>query len=199
MTRENIIDAAIRLFLKDGVSRTTLEKIATEAGYTRGAVYHHFENKAKLLHELHVLIKPPAEELMSSIDNSVGDDPLTVLRNDIADSLSGMMADPHNRDIHAIFLHNCEFVDRINPMVESECRNADCIREMFMAHLGKAVAEGKMRKDVCVETAANALLCFCYGMISLTTRHVLTGDEPPLKDYGKALDIFLDGLRVKAP
>ena len=44
-TREDILNAAIDMFYKDGVSKTTLNGIATHAGVTRGAIYWHFKNK----------------------------------------------------------------------------------------------------------------------------------------------------------
>ena len=44
-TREQIIDAAERVFHKKGVSRSSLSDIAEEAGVTRGAIYWHFKNK----------------------------------------------------------------------------------------------------------------------------------------------------------
>ncbi|MER1691841.1 TetR family transcriptional regulator, partial [Proteus mirabilis] len=37
-TRQQIIDAALRLFTVQGVSATSLSDIATEAGVTRGAI-----------------------------------------------------------------------------------------------------------------------------------------------------------------
>ncbi len=44
LTRKRIVDAARAVFLKRGVSKATLEHIASEASVTRGAVYWHFEN-----------------------------------------------------------------------------------------------------------------------------------------------------------
>ena len=47
-TRTAILTAAELLFLKKGVSHTSLEQIARQAGVTRGAVYWHFQNKAQI-------------------------------------------------------------------------------------------------------------------------------------------------------
>ena len=47
-TRDSILDAAEKLFVEQGVSRTTLQHIATEAGVTRGAIYWHFDDKSAL-------------------------------------------------------------------------------------------------------------------------------------------------------
>jgi AcrR family transcriptional regulator len=48
LTRSEILQAAERLFYRDGYYGTTLEAIAEDAGYTKGAVYSAFESKADL-------------------------------------------------------------------------------------------------------------------------------------------------------
>ncbi|MBE3558318.1 MAG: TetR/AcrR family transcriptional regulator [Ktedonobacteraceae bacterium] len=43
--REQIIDAALRVFARKGFARSTNKDIAREAGITPGLIYHYFENK----------------------------------------------------------------------------------------------------------------------------------------------------------
>lgn len=47
-TRARIIEAATRLFLRDGFRGTSLEQVADEAGFTIGAVYSNFEGKTAM-------------------------------------------------------------------------------------------------------------------------------------------------------
>ena len=47
-TRRELLDAAQRLFFSDGYHGTTLDDIADEAGYTKGAVYSTFKSKGGL-------------------------------------------------------------------------------------------------------------------------------------------------------
>jgi AcrR family transcriptional regulator len=47
-TREELIDAAERLFIRDGFHATSVDAVADEAGYTRGAVYSNFDSKEGL-------------------------------------------------------------------------------------------------------------------------------------------------------
>ena len=48
-TIEKIVQAARRLFARKGYANASLEEIATLAGFTKGAVYHFFRSKEKLL------------------------------------------------------------------------------------------------------------------------------------------------------
>jgi len=47
-TRSAILDAALMLFAERGFAAAQLEEIATRASVTRGALYHHFDDKSEL-------------------------------------------------------------------------------------------------------------------------------------------------------
>ena len=51
-TREHLLEAARTMFVKKGLAATSVEDIAAEAGYTRGAFYSNFDGKPDLLLEL---------------------------------------------------------------------------------------------------------------------------------------------------
>jgi AcrR family transcriptional regulator len=50
--RERLLVAAARLFSTGGVHTTTLDEVAREAGFSKGAVYSNFSSKADLVVEL---------------------------------------------------------------------------------------------------------------------------------------------------
>jgi AcrR family transcriptional regulator len=60
-TRAALLDAAADVFARRGLDAATLEEIAEVAGFTRGAVYHHFASKEDLF--LAVIARHDAELL----------------------------------------------------------------------------------------------------------------------------------------
>jgi AcrR family transcriptional regulator len=48
-TRDAVLDAAAELFVGRGYLRTSLDEVAAAARVTKGAIYHHFTNKAALM------------------------------------------------------------------------------------------------------------------------------------------------------
>ena len=58
-TRASLLDAAERLFLAKGVSRTSLNDIAVGAGTPRGAIYWHSKDKAALINATMARGTPP--------------------------------------------------------------------------------------------------------------------------------------------
>lgn len=51
-TREQLLEAAERVFLRRGLEGSSVEEISAEAGFTRGAFYSNFESKDQLFIEL---------------------------------------------------------------------------------------------------------------------------------------------------
>lgn len=51
-TRQRLLDAAERVFLRRGLQGSSVEEIAAEAGFTRGAFYSNFRSKDELFVEL---------------------------------------------------------------------------------------------------------------------------------------------------
>jgi AcrR family transcriptional regulator len=51
-TRERLLEAAERVFLRRGLRGSSVEEIAAEAGFTRGAFYSNFDSKDQLFVEL---------------------------------------------------------------------------------------------------------------------------------------------------
>ena len=47
-TREDLVQATVRLILRKGFPGTSVDEICTEAGVTKGAFFHHFTNKEEI-------------------------------------------------------------------------------------------------------------------------------------------------------
>jgi AcrR family transcriptional regulator len=48
-TRAKLLDAAATVYARRGFAGATLDEVASEAGFTKGAVYGHFGSKENLL------------------------------------------------------------------------------------------------------------------------------------------------------
>ncbi|MFD7074900.1 TetR/AcrR family transcriptional regulator [Nocardioides sp. NPDC059952] len=67
-TRERLIATARQLFLSDGYNATSLDKVATTAGFSKGAVYSNFSTKDELgLAVLDVIHRERAESLADAV------------------------------------------------------------------------------------------------------------------------------------
>src|SRR5215472_9682916 len=55
-TRERILDIALDLFIRRGYAETSLREIAAELGFSKAALYYHFESKQDILLALHMRV-----------------------------------------------------------------------------------------------------------------------------------------------
>jgi TetR/AcrR family transcriptional regulator len=85
-TRQVILEAALRVFARSGVSAATLDDIATEANVSRGALCWHFHNKEELLTGIikHYgplsMLRPVIEQIEQDLQNGVPIDDETIFR-----------------------------------------------------------------------------------------------------------------------
>jgi len=74
-TRQVILEAALRVFARSGVSAATLDDIAAEANVSRGALCWHFHNKEELLTGIikhygpHTMLLPVIEKIEQELSN----------------------------------------------------------------------------------------------------------------------------------
>lgn len=80
-TRAALLEAGRKLFSERGYDAVAAEEIVTEAGVTRGALYHHFDGKAGLFEAVFIAIEAGlVEEFLESFQ--VGD-PLDAMRDGV--------------------------------------------------------------------------------------------------------------------
>lgn len=190
-TRTAILVAAEMLFLKKGVSHTSLEHIAREAGVTRGAVYWHFQNKAHLFHEMLNQVRLPAEQITEHISQCDPQNPILGLRNLCADALLSMEKEPRKKRIFTILLRRCEFTDDLR---EAEERHEAFINEFIdlcERLFAEPVTAERLHAGVTPRMAALTLHSMLLGLISDWLR------DPNLfevSDAGAMLDALFRGL-----
>ncbi|WP_313080240.1 multidrug efflux transporter transcriptional repressor AcrR [Atlantibacter sp.] len=109
-TRNHILDVAIHLFSRQGVSATSLADIAQAAGVTRGAIYWHFRNKSDLFSEIWELSESSIGDLETEYQAKYPDDPLSVLREILIYILEATVSEERRRLMMEIIFHKCEFV-----------------------------------------------------------------------------------------
>ena len=106
-TREQILRAASRVFARLGFHATSLEAIAEEAGFSRGAVYYNFADKEALFLELlDRRCAERAQDLREVFAGGNGDVAATGEQAQLAarHALDAMIGDPEWRALYLEFL-----------------------------------------------------------------------------------------------
>lgn len=125
VTRQHILDVALRLFSQQGVSSTSLVEIAKAAGVTRGAIYWHFKNKSDLFSEIWELSESNIGELEIEYQAKFPDDPLSVLREILVYLLEATVTEERRRLLMEIIFHKCEFVGEM--VIVQQAQRSICL------------------------------------------------------------------------
>jgi len=113
-TRDSILDAAEQLFVEQGVSRTTLQHIASAAGVTRGAIYWHFDDKGALFNAMMERATLPFECALSVLGKADEARVLDDLREFIVEIFRVTETNPQARRVFEIATLKVEFVSEMD-------------------------------------------------------------------------------------
>lgn len=165
-TRYHLLDAAEHLFLRQGVSRTSLQQIAEAAGLTRGAVYWHFKDKAELFQAMMDRATMPLEEGMSL--QSAGEAPpltLTELRWGLVNIFHCAVHNERTRRVFEIAMKKVEYTGELLALQERKLLAMQGWRAQNRAAFERAIAEGLLPAGLNVSLAAVALVALVDGLL----------------------------------
>jgi TetR/AcrR family acrAB operon transcriptional repressor len=167
-TRKELIQAARRVFHQCGVSRSTLEKIAKEAGVTRGAVYWHFEDKAELFFAMREdVFKPMVERTDSFLLSENYDNPLDAIEASVKEFFRVLDDCSVVREVFEIMISRCEYVDEFASVQEEVGRPAQEFLRKMEAVYQRAADKGMLREGLEPLACARDTWAFTSGMLHL--------------------------------
>ncbi len=139
---EEVLDAALDLFIEQGFAKTRVEDIAKRAGLSKGAVYLYFPSKEQILEALVKRALTPITDNVFSAISELRGDPRPTMKM-VLRMLGGRLSDPRTLAIPKLILREVigfpelarmyrrEVLDRVLPLVE--------------AMLARGIAEGYFR------------------------------------------------------
>ncbi|MDR3511081.1 MAG: TetR/AcrR family transcriptional regulator [Caulobacteraceae bacterium] len=160
LRRAEILQAAERIFLRDGYQGATIRKIADEVGVSSTALYMHFRDKDEILLE----ICEGAISALLAQNTEIAGRPI--------DSVSRvrLMLDAYMRfgldNPNTYWLTFCSSPDEISPGKRTAASElgARCY-ERFKGTIADVAKEGRLRSGV--DIAAQVLWGACHGVVTL--------------------------------
>ena len=163
-TRQEIIDAARRVFHERGVSRTSMENVAQAAGVSRGAIYWHFENKAALFYAMREQTARVLDQVHSHMLSPEIANPLDAIEHSLCLLFEILENNPLVRETFEIMSLRCEYVDEFAPVLQKVIRpHADYLITLKDLY-AQAAAKGFLRPGLDVDAVARDTLAFSSGL-----------------------------------
>jgi AcrR family transcriptional regulator len=195
-TREHVLAAAARVFAARGFHATSLDAIAEEAGFSRGAVYYNFADKEELFLELlDRRCAERAQDLRAVFAGTEDDVEATSRQAQLAaeHALDAMTGDPEWRALYIEFLahaaRDAAFRRRFSKRTQ-EMRSA---LEEVVVERTRPVADA-----LGMEPEQLAVVIDALG-IGLWAHHMLHGSRAVPSDlFSRALALMVDGIVARA-
>ncbi|HEV7886969.1 MAG TPA: TetR/AcrR family transcriptional regulator [Acidimicrobiales bacterium] len=186
-TRRALVAAARSLFAEHGFADTPTEAVVQTAGVTRGALYHHFRDKAALFQAVYEELE---QELVAKVEAGVDGlrDPLTVLRRGSEAFLDACLDPAFMRVV---------LLEGPTVLGWEKWREIDQSYGLGMvkATLEMASAAGSIRRGLSVEPLAHVLL----GGLMEGSLYLANAEDKDAgrEQVGKAIGALIDGLAAK--
>lgn len=194
-TRDSILDAAEILFAKHGVSRTTLQHIATAAGVTRGAIYWHFVDKGALFSAMMERATMPMDAAVKLAGERAVTDPLQCLRDEMLAVLQIVEGDEKARRVFEIATLKTEFTDEVDSARAHKRESVARWRGRMQDQFTTAIAEGTLPATV---DPRNAAMSFWVMLDGLIRNWIFEPGAFELVELGAELiDTYIAGLRAR--
>lgn len=162
-TRQAILSAALEVFYTRGVTRASLQEVATAAGVTRGAVYWHFRDKSHLYMTLYeeltarYAVRP--EDFAARTYASLAE-----FRQDLDRLISSYQQDRSFRMFIQILHSRMEYIEEMKEIVENEQLKQQRMVAAYLHAFRQLQADGHLSPKIDCERAALLLFTVIDGI-----------------------------------
>ncbi len=193
VTRQHLLQSALRVFSDKGFAATRLEDIAKAADVTRGAIYHHFGNKQELFIALFKERMDPVFDIMTQI-LAENINPLERIRK-----LLNVMFD---KTINDMDFNASQQLDLMDHKIKQELpalrewvnNRAQNLIRMIVQLIASGKESGHINKNLDAEAVAFSIISFITGF-----GFVIRSEDdrfPVAAKRKQMIDIFINGVKA---
>jgi TetR/AcrR family transcriptional regulator, fatty acid metabolism regulator protein len=183
--RRQILDAAVRVFARQGFHACRVSDIADEAGVAYGLVYHYFRSKDEVMNEL---FTERWSLLLAAIDEVDGRD---VSPREKLDAVAGFIIDSYRHDPELMQVIIVEVTRAANSFGRTHLPEINRAYESIAKIIADAQAEGAFRRDLDPLLAS----MWFYGAIEqLLSGWVFEQIPAGDRDFDRAREMLIEAL-----
>ena len=192
-TRARLLEAAARVYARRGFAGATLDEVAGEAGFTKGAVYAHFGSKENLL--LALLQEHLAGQIAEQLE--LFDRGRETWERPLAGSDSWMARlREEPKDPFRLFVELWSYAQRDEDLRKRLANGLDALRATFARFAADSSVDANIEAPAAVnEQFANALLGLSLGLGLL---ELADPDSVPVPLLGVVSSILIRALESRA-
>ncbi len=182
--RRQILDAAVRVFARQGFHSTRVADIADEAGVAYGLVYHYFRSKDEVLNEL---FSERWSLLLAAIEETAGE---TAPQQRLA-SVAGFIVESYRHDPELMKVIIVEVTRAANSFGRTHLPEIRKAYELIAEIVAEGQAQGVFRDDI----DPNFVSLSFYGAIEqLLSGWIFDLIPSSSQDFDRAADLVVETI-----
>jgi AcrR family transcriptional regulator len=188
-TRAQLMDAGARVFSRQGFGGASVEEVAEEAGFSRGAVYSNFESKEDFFL---ALLEERMEERLGALREMFRQDKPDGQKLTEAGLFLGEI-DARERQWYLLFMEAWAYAVRHSTLKRKLAADYAAIREAVAELLERECAAADVRLPAPAETIATAVVAMSDGFV---IQALLDPERFPSDSYASMLALFVRGMEA---
>ena len=184
--RQQILDAALRCFSRDGFHNTTTADIVRESGVSQGTLYLYFATKDEIIVAL-------------ADDRHQGEAFLSAMAQSEQDPIHGLalllelhgesLGDPRRADLRRVGIQGWSEALRDPTILASVTEGTSLVRKEIVRLVERGQRTGQIRPEIAPEAVARMLIALFRGL----TLEVSLGEDGGLADVGPLVADMIRG------
>lgn len=166
-TRHYLMSAALEVFYRQGITRSTLQEIAEEAGVTRGALYWHFKNKEDLFTAMFETFFADALTRFNDRAINEADDAWQYLRDNLREIMQNLQHDDLHRKFCCVINSKCERTEHNQTIVKLAERYHQLLFSQIIAIIKICHQQKKLPENLNIDLATLYLKSNLSGLIRM--------------------------------
>jgi AcrR family transcriptional regulator len=187
MQRRIILEAARKLFIRDGIERVGIADIAAEAGLTRATLYQYFANKEDIAWAIAQSVFEQTHERgyqQSQIGASTGYEAIERLLVSIIDEF---LHDPDQVNFMAQFDYMYARHWSVERLIELEALVLSGMMDLYSDLIRQGIADGSLRSDLDPTLTLHAII---NALVAVQRRFASMGSKVEA-EYGQSTERML--------
>lgn len=193
LTRQHLLQAAVKVFAEKGYTATRLSDIAEEANVTRGAIYWHFENKRNLFT---ALFKERVSPVFNLIDQILSEDvtPLVKIEKVITVFFEKMACDREMQTNQQLEFMEMKLRGDFPEIKEYMKASTGKINKVLLKIIIAGMESGEIRTNISPQSITSTIATLFLGYGHLKAHEEL---DPMFKgNNSEIIEIFIKGIKA---
>jgi len=188
-TRDALLDAAGRVFVQRGFAGASVEAIAAEAGFTRGAFYSNFASKEELFAEL---LQRRAFDAYRDIARASAERPGLMPAREVGERTAAVQEERGTRWLFRLWLEVLAHAGRDESMRALAAEFWRTTRAVGEEQIARTYADAGREPPVAPRDLASAMIALDLG---LALQRYVDPEQVPLEAYGDLYDLLFGTLQ----